>query len=122
MPPITVLLADDTDAIRAAISRILAPDPGIQVIGEAANFTEAIRMAAELKPDVVVVDLHMPDENTFDPSFIKSQLLLSAKHLLVVSIWIDEESKALANRYGAARFLEKSNLGTELIPAILELG
>jgi hypothetical protein len=41
---------------------------------------------------------------------------------MVVSIWNDEESKALANRYGAARFLEKPNLGTELIPAILGLG
>jgi DNA-binding NarL/FixJ family response regulator len=79
-------------------------------------------MAADLKPNVVVIDLHMPDERGFSPDFIKSQFLLSTNHLLAISVWNDEQSKALASRYGAKAFLDKSNLGSELIPAILFYG
>ena len=121
MPPFTVLLAEDSDVMRLAIRRILEGEPGIALIGEASSFAEAIRMAADLTPNVVVSDLHLPDERAFTPDLIKSQFLLSAKHVVAISIWNDEASKALAESYGAAAFLDKAKLGLELIPAILRL-
>jgi DNA-binding NarL/FixJ family response regulator len=76
-------------------------------------------MTGELKPQVVVMDLHMADETEFEPDFIKSQLLRSAQHIVIMSVWNDEESQALANSYGAASFLDKNTLSSSLIPAIL---
>jgi DNA-binding NarL/FixJ family response regulator len=78
-------------------------------------------MTAELKPQVVVMELHMHDETKFEPEFIRSQLLCSAKHIVIMSVWDDEKSQALANRYGAASFLDKNTLSSTLIPAILKL-
>jgi DNA-binding NarL/FixJ family response regulator len=121
MPPITVLLAEDADAIRSAIKRILQAEPGVALVGEAVNFSQTLQMTAELKPQVVLLDLHMPGEQEFSPAFVKSQLLLSAKHVLVISIWNDNEARALATSYGAATLLDKINLGSQLVPAILRL-
>jgi DNA-binding NarL/FixJ family response regulator len=58
--PITVVLADDHHLVRRGFRRMLEDDPGIVVVGEAANGEEAIRLAAELKPRVVVMDAAMP--------------------------------------------------------------
>jgi DNA-binding NarL/FixJ family response regulator len=58
--PITVVLADDHHLVRRGFRRMLEDDPGILVVGEAANGEEAIRLAGELKPRVVVMDAAMP--------------------------------------------------------------
>jgi len=59
--PITVLLADDAAIMRRAIRNVLESDPEIKIVGETADFARTIQMAADLKPQVVVMDLHMPD-------------------------------------------------------------
>ena len=58
---ITVLLADDHSLVRRGFRRILEDEEGFKVVGEASNGIEAIRMAQELKPRVVVMDLSMPE-------------------------------------------------------------
>ena len=117
----SVLLADDSDSMLRMIGRLLQEQPGIELLGQAKSFAQTLQMTAELKPQIVVMDLHMPDETTFEPDFIRSQLLRSAKHIVIMSIWNDEESQALGNSYGAARFLDKNTLCSTLIPAILKL-
>jgi hypothetical protein len=62
------------------------------------------------------MDVHLADENYVPPSELKSSLNGSA--LLAISIWNDDETKVLADSYGAVEFLDKTNLGYELIPAI----
>jgi len=57
---IRVLVVDDFPLARAGVRRVLAAEPGIEVVGEAANGEEALRLAAELAPDVVTLDLYMP--------------------------------------------------------------
>jgi DNA-binding NarL/FixJ family response regulator len=116
--PITVLLADDAAILRRAIRHVLKAEPKIQIIGEAENFAQTIKMTTELKPQIVVMDLYMPDSSIINPSDIKSSIAASAARLLVISIWNDEDSQALAKTYGAVAFLDKAHLGTELIPAI----
>jgi DNA-binding NarL/FixJ family response regulator len=117
----SVLLVDDSDLMLRMIRRLLEEEAGIVLLGQAKSLAQTLQLTAELKPQVVVMDLHMPDETTFEPDFIRSQLLHSAKHIVIMSVWNDEESQALANRYGAASFLDKNTLSSTLIPAILNL-
>jgi DNA-binding NarL/FixJ family response regulator len=117
---IGLLLADDSSVARHAIRRLLEEEPNIELVAEAVCFADVIRMAAELKPDVVLIDLHMRDEREFDPASTKSHLLGCAKRILAMSVWVDEVSRALAADYGAAKLLDKSRLASELIPAIVQ--
>jgi chemotaxis response regulator CheB len=57
--PIKVLLADDSDVIRVAIVRLLMEEPAVEFVGEAVSFAETIRQTAILKPDVLLIDLHL---------------------------------------------------------------
>jgi chemotaxis response regulator CheB len=70
----TLLLADDSELIRKTVKKLLETEPAIQVVGEAADFAEAIQMASDLKPDVLLLDLHMPDDRNLDPAYIKAHL------------------------------------------------
>jgi DNA-binding NarL/FixJ family response regulator len=117
----SVLLADDSDLMLRMIGRLLQEEAGIELLGQAKSLAQTLQMTAELKPHVVVMELHMPDETTFEPDFIKSQLLRSAKHIVIMSVWNDEEAQTLAHSYGAASFLDKNTLSSTLIPAISSL-
>jgi two-component system response regulator DevR len=119
--PITVLLADDAAILRRAIRNLLQTEPEIQIIGETENFAQTLSMNTDLKPQIIVMDLYMPDSSVIDPSVFKASIGASAAHLLVISIWNDEDSQALAKTYGAVAFLDKAHLGTQLIPTIKQL-
>jgi DNA-binding NarL/FixJ family response regulator len=60
-PPIRVLIVDDQSLFRAGLSRLLQADPRIEIVGEAADGAEAVKAAGSLKPDVVLMDLKMPN-------------------------------------------------------------
>lgn len=117
--PIKVLIADDNELMRTAIRRTLDEEPRIKVLGEASSFASAMQMIADLKPDVLLVDLHLPGKRDFTPAFVKSQLV-SVNHTLAVSFSNDTDAQALANGYGAVTLLDKMRLYGEMIPAILE--
>src|SRR5271155_1912359 len=119
--PISVLLADDTSIVRKAIRELLNSSPGIKVVGEATNFNETLRMIETLKPNVVVMDLHMPGEVTVAPTELKDRLYLDACSKLAISIWSDDESHALADSYGASRLLDKIGMSATLVQAIVDL-
>jgi DNA-binding NarL/FixJ family response regulator len=117
--PIKVLLADDTDFVRRAIRRLLEARSEIEVVGEAANFAETVQMSNDLKPEVIVMDLHMPDGLKITPLEVKSLLNCGTTRLLAISVWQDDDADALAESFGALTLLDKSDLGNKLIPAIL---
>jgi two-component system chemotaxis response regulator CheB len=116
--PVTVLLADDSDAMLKAMRKFLEEDLRIEVVGEASTFAETMQMIADCKPDVLLLDLHIPEARGFTPAFVRSQLV-SVDCTLAVSFSNDSAAKALAESYGAVSLLDKMNLYSEMIPAIL---
>src|SRR3982074_3738897 len=114
---IKVVLADDSDVMRAAIVSLLKEEPNIEVVGEACSFTETMQMVGDFKPDVLLLDLHLPEKREFTPQFVKSQLI-SVNHILALSFSNDDDAKILAESYGVAVLLDKMNLYNEMLPAI----
>jgi chemotaxis response regulator CheB len=116
--PIKVLLADDSDVMRSVIAKLINEEPSTELVGEAKGFAETIQLANELKPDVLVMDLHMSDEREYSPESVRFQLSIHSACIVAISVWNDENAKALANRFGARVLLDKVNLYSELISAI----
>jgi DNA-binding NarL/FixJ family response regulator len=113
------LVADDSEIMRRGVLRLVKGEPQIQVVGQATSFEQTLQLAAELKPQVVVFGLHMPDHGWFVPSVIKSILSESAERIIAVSAWDHEKAIALARSYGATILPTKDSLIDSLIPAVL---
>jgi DNA-binding NarL/FixJ family response regulator len=117
---VKILLADDSELVRRGIRQLLLNQAEIEIVGEAADFAQTIRMTRNLNPQVVVLDLHMPDGNNIKPQEVKSHLSHGPR-VLAISIWNDQDSKELAESLGAAVLLDKMNLADTLIPTIKQL-
>ena len=111
-----VLLCDDSEIFRGAIRRFLQEQQLVDLIGESSDFAESVRMVSDLRPDVVILDIHMvPD----DAVYVHAENICNAKRLLVVSASMDQESRDLADRMGADAFLDKMELHEKLISTIV---
>ena len=119
---VSVLVVDDADVIRKTLRSFLKEEPAIKLLGEASNFSEAISMTVALKPDVILLDLHMPDDRSFNSEFVKANL--SGTRVLAMTLSSDyaseEDTRLLAESFGAVTTLDKAKLYDELIPAILQ--
>jgi DNA-binding NarL/FixJ family response regulator len=115
---IKLLLVDDSDIMRSAIRQLPKKELGIEVIGTASSFAEGLLLNAALRPDVLLMDLHMKDEREYPPELVKSQIRLHTDCIVVMSLWNDDDARALAERFGAHVLLDKMKLYSELIPAI----
>jgi len=118
---VTVLLADDAVIMRQMIRGLLQQHSEVEVVGEAGDFGQAMRMTSDLKPDVVLLDLHMPSGIDATPADVKSHLSVSGSKILAISIWNDAGSLALAKEYGAVTLLNKTELTGTLVPTILQV-
>jgi len=115
---IKVLIADDTEMMREAMRRVIEEEPRIKIVGEASTFAQTTQAIADVKPDVLLLDLHMAEKRDFTPALVKSQLG-SVDHILAVSFSNDAEARDLAEAYGAKLLLDKMKLFSDLVPAIL---
>jgi pilus assembly protein CpaE len=118
---ISVLLADDCKEPRQAIRRRFEGQSDITLIGEAVDFSEAIRLAEQLRPDVVSLDLRMKDSHGLDAVAATPALISTGTTILAMSFSIDDDATALAKQIGAVKLLDKLSLYTELMPTILGL-
>ena len=118
---IRVLFADGSEIVRQATRKLFQEEPQIELVGEASNFTEAIRLADRLKPQVIVMHLHMEDEDKFAPQDIKTRLTRCGSRIVATSLLTDAKTKEFAQRVGATILLDKTELGTELLPVIARL-
>src|SRR5260370_10320367 len=118
--PIRVLLADDHDILRYGLKMLLGLQPDMQVVGEARTGQEALEMAQELQPDVVVMDITMPEMDGLQACRIMRSLQ-PATQVLFLTIHASEEYFLQALRMGAAGYLVKKAAPTELHMAIREV-
>jgi two-component system nitrate/nitrite response regulator NarL len=116
----SVPIADDSNLIQLGVRRLLKGEPRIEVLGSATSFEHTLQLAAQLKPQIVLLDLHMPDSAAFEPEFVKATLLNSVERIIAMSAWGDEASAIVALRYGATALLHKETMIHTLIPALLE--
>ncbi|UQA92086.1 response regulator [Streptomyces halobius] len=114
---IRVLLADDEEMIRHGVRLILRYAEGIEVVGEAVDGAEAVRLAAEYRPDVVLLDVRMP---VLDGLAAVEPLvaLAPAPQVVMLTTFGDEENVTRALRAGATGFLLKDEGPQELIRAV----
>ena len=115
---IKVLLADDSEIVRRGIRALPRSQPEIELVGEAADFRQTIRMMNDLNPQVIVMDLHMPDGTEATLLDVKSHLHHDSR-VLPMSVANDPETKALAENLGTFPLLDKTQLSDKLIPAIM---
>ncbi len=116
---VKVFLADDAEVMRKAIRRLLSDREDIAGVGEASNFLETIQKTTELHPDLIILDLNMPDRNHIAPS--EAKRLLNGAKVLSITLGTDDLTEELVDSVGAVRLLDKAELSNDLIPAILEL-
>lgn len=114
---IRVVLADDHSVVRAGLRAILGAAKDIEVIGEAKNGVEAVAMAERYKPDVVVMDLGMPD---LDGASATKEIVAKglAARVLVLTMQLEDDYLIPLMEAGAAGFLVKSAADRELIDAV----
>jgi DNA-binding NarL/FixJ family response regulator len=115
---VRVLIVDDTPQVRRDLHQFLDLTGNIEVIAEAANGQEAVRLVNELSPDVVVMDLEMPGMDGFE-STRQIKAAAHAPRVVILSIHAGPENAARASSTGADEFVVKSADFKELIDAIL---
>jgi DNA-binding NarL/FixJ family response regulator len=104
--------------MRTAVARMLKEESRVTVVGVASNFAQLMQMTADFKPEVLLMDLHLPEKRDFTPEFVKSQLAFV--RTIAISVSNDDDARELAASYGALVLLDKMNLYHELVPLILK--
>lgn len=114
---IHVLLADDQALIRGAFAMLIESAPDLDVVGQAETGREAVALTAEVRPDVVLMDLRMPDLDG-----IEATRLIAEQHpdvrVLVLTTYDTDENVAAALRAGASGFVVKDIRPADLLDAI----
>lgn len=114
---IRVLLADDHAVLREGLRSLLTASPGISVIADVGNGADAIRRAEELKPDVLVMDIAMPDVNGIEASHM-IRARIPAARIIILSMHSTSEHVYRAIEAGAAGYVLKESAAAELIAAV----
>jgi len=117
MAPLRILVCDDNDRFREGLRSLLASTPETQVAGEAANGVEAVRLAGSLQPDVILMDIKMPELNGIEAT---RRIMQSSPHIgiLMLTMLEDDDSVFEAMRAGARGYLLKGALRAEILRAI----
>ena len=118
MPPeIRILLVDDHTLFRHGLAALLAEDPALVVAAEAGDATEALRLAAQIRPDVVLLDNHLPGVRGVDAVAGLRQAAPGAK-ILMLTVSDDAADLGAALRAGASGYLLKTCEAGELLAAV----
>lgn len=117
MRTLRILIADDHEIIRRGLRDLLSSEPGWQVVAEARDGREAVQLAREMKPDVVVIDLTMPELNGLTAT--KEILKFSPKtEVVVLTMHQAEEGMREVLESGARGYVYKSDAGKDLVAAV----
>ncbi|MFI8932277.1 response regulator [Streptomyces sp. NPDC053474] len=114
---VRVLLVDDQPLVRTALSMVIAEAEGLDVVGEAGDGAEAVRLAADLAPDVVVMDIRMPGVDGIEATG-RITAAPGATRVVVLTTFDDDEYVYGALRAGASGFLVKDMALDDILGAV----
>jgi DNA-binding NarL/FixJ family response regulator len=116
---IRVAIADDQQLIRAGFRSLLEAEPDIEIVGEAGTGAEAVSLVTATRPDVVLMDIRMPDgDGLWATEQIAADPRLSGTHIVIVTTFELDEYVGRAIRAGASGFLVKDSEPVEFIRAV----
>jgi DNA-binding NarL/FixJ family response regulator len=122
MEEITILIVDDERNIRIGLEALFAAEADMRLVGEALTGAEAVRLAAALQPDVILMDIHMPDPEQDELNGVEAarRILNTSPHIgiLMLTMFADDDSIFAAMRAGARGYLLKGSLKAEILRAI----
>lgn len=119
-PVIKLLLVDDSELVRTGLRTLLRTERAIQIVGEAADVSTAVSTAPRLRPDVVLMDIRLPDGTGFDACRQILQRLPDTRVLFLTSV-VDDHLVDEAIRAGGHGYLLKEIDGRGLVKAILDV-
>lgn len=114
---IRVIVVDDHDLFRTGLATLLSQSEGVEVVAQASNGRSGVRLAEELNPDVVLMDLRLPDLNGTDAT---REILASrpSARVLVLTVSAEEEDVTAAVQAGACGFLAKDTPVDDVVAAV----
>lgn len=116
-----ILLADDHGIVRRGMRSLLDTEPGIEVVGEAANGREALKLIETLKPDLAILDVAMPMLNGIEVTAQAMKAFPDLK-VIILSMYADESYVVRALTAGARAYLLKEATEEDLLPAVRAVG
>ncbi|MFN8472557.1 MAG: response regulator transcription factor [Anaerolineae bacterium] len=117
MSKLRVLLVDDHPVVRLGLRALLESEPDMEVVGEAGNGMEAVSRTQELKPDIVIMDISMPEMDGLEATR-RIRALDPDTHVLILTVHAQERYLFPVLKAGAAGYVLKSTVDTELVNAI----
>jgi DNA-binding NarL/FixJ family response regulator len=117
---ISILLADDHTIVRKGFRLLCEHEPDINVLGEASNGREAVEMALKLKPDVVLMDIMMPELNGFQATQ-RLRLMDDSIRVLILSMYSSQDHVHQVIQSGASGYLLKQCAPRDLLSAVKEV-
>jgi two-component system NarL family response regulator len=117
---VTVLIVDDNAQFRALMREIVAAEPDLHVVDEAADGAEAIQLAQDLRPDILLLDLGMPRVNGLEV-LRWSKAERPERQVIIVTVHTEDAYRRAAEASGADAFLLKKTLRTDLLPTLQRL-
>jgi DNA-binding NarL/FixJ family response regulator len=121
MEPLRILIADDHPVFRDGVRALLAGVPDIEIVGEAATGAGAIEAARSLEPDVVLMDLHMPECDGIEATRTIMEVA-PGTGILVLTMFEDDDSVLAAMRAGARGYLLKGAGPADVVRAVRAVG
>lgn len=115
-----ILIADDNQRVRDGVRALLSSQPNYEVCGEAADGEEALRMAIELRPDLILLDIRMPRKSGLDTARLIRQQLSGTK-IIIMSQNDPAALLPIAIEAGAHTCVDKSRLAFDLLTSIRSL-
>ena len=116
---IRVVVADDHYLVRQGVRALLDNAEGIEVIGEAENGEQALQLVSELRPDVVVMDISMPEMDGIRATEKIQQLKNGRTRVVILSMYANIDLVEQALKKGATGYLLKRSTTTELVKAVV---
>lgn len=117
---IRILLVDDSPVVLHSITQLLRPESQLEVIGKAASGETAIAQVQQLSPDLVVMDLAMPEMNGLEATRHLKRQPVPPK-VILLTLYDNSEYSTAARLAGADGFITKSEAGAALLPLIYKL-